>query len=387
LYDYRKHAELEATLPVDERDLIHRMRLFERLHTPEEHKQFIADIIKAKRLRKEIAKLQMYRRIGIRSLAEAEKYELDKNRRQFHKVAQFQKEAEAKAEAKSSGSTINNSSSNSKPTTVVPPTTPEAAVAATATTAPTPPAGGESARDSLWKQYRTSDRKVRRSLNRSGSSSGVTEEKMADVKATTDSKESTDKNNEGDDKQEGNDRKDDDDKKEEKSPDEKKESAEDKGGRPATEIDAQPSTTDKTDDTEMTDAVDSAEKSEPDPNSETAGTTEITDAKGDDGKMDVDVEEAFDISNRKGFDLLSRKEAALCERLRLYPAQYLEIKKALIHESFTNGLLDKEGGRRMVVKIDVERRGDIVDFMLRAGWISKKLAKAARTIGPVSAAE
>jgi hypothetical protein len=41
----------------------------------------------------------------------------------------------------------------------------------------------------------------------------------------------------------------------------------------------------------------------------------------------------------------------------------------------------------MVVKIDVERRGDIVDFMLRAGWISKRLAKAARTISPVSAAE
>ena len=44
----------------------------------------------------------MYRRIGISSLADAEKYELDKARRQFHRDAWLKKEAEnkkAKAEA------------------------------------------------------------------------------------------------------------------------------------------------------------------------------------------------------------------------------------------------------------------------------------------------
>jgi hypothetical protein len=78
-------------MPTDERDLVRHMRLFERLHSPEEHKQFLADILKVKQLRKEIAKLQMYRHIGILSLAEAEKYELDKNWREFHKLAQLQK--------------------------------------------------------------------------------------------------------------------------------------------------------------------------------------------------------------------------------------------------------------------------------------------------------
>ncbi|OEU22570.1 hypothetical protein FRACYDRAFT_138305, partial [Fragilariopsis cylindrus CCMP1102] len=186
LYDYRKYVQDDRKLPVDERDLVHRMRLFERFHTPDEHKRFITDILKAKRLRKEIAKLQMYRRIGIRTLAEAEMYELDKDRRQFHKLAQLQKERDAKMKAAASG-----------------------------------PAGEE-----------------------------------------------------------------------------------------------------------------------------------------------------FDISSARCRELLSRKELALCERLHIYPVQYLDIKKALIHESLVSGLLDKDSsnsGRRTIVKIDVERRGNIVDFLVRAG--------------------
>ena len=67
--------------------MVRRMRLVERFHTPEEHQQFLQGLLQAKRLRKEIAKLQMYRRIGIRTMAEAEKFELDKERRQLHKAA------------------------------------------------------------------------------------------------------------------------------------------------------------------------------------------------------------------------------------------------------------------------------------------------------------
>jgi hypothetical protein len=104
-------------------------------------------------------------------------------------------------------------------------------------------------------------------------------------------------------------------------------------------------------------------------------------------RMDVDKMEEetdhkdFTITRSKGYDLLTPKEAALCTRIQLYPSQYLQIKKALIKESLMRGLLDKEGpgsGRRIIVKIDVERRGTIIDFMVRAGWISTKLAKAAR---------
>ena len=105
-----------------------------------------------------------------------------------------------------------------------------------------------------------------------------------------------------------------------------------------------------------------------------------------DDEVMVDTHETFDISRARCRDLLSRKELALCERLQVYPVQYLDIKKALIHESLVNGLLDRDSsnsGRRTIVKIDVERRGNIVDFLVRAGWISKRLADVAlRVVTP-----
>lgn len=74
IYDYKKKQAEDQRLPRDERDLVQRMRLFERFHTPREHEQFLADILRAKRLRKEIAKLQMFRRMGIKDMLEAERY-------------------------------------------------------------------------------------------------------------------------------------------------------------------------------------------------------------------------------------------------------------------------------------------------------------------------
>ena len=102
LLNYRQNQEEMWKREPDERHLIQRMRLFARFHTSGEHESFVNKVVEAKRLRKEIARLQMYRRIGISSLADAEKYELDKARRQFHRDAWLKKEAEnkkAKAEA------------------------------------------------------------------------------------------------------------------------------------------------------------------------------------------------------------------------------------------------------------------------------------------------
>jgi len=102
LLNYRENQEEMWKREPDERHLVQRMRLFARFHTYEEHESFVQKVLEAKRLRKEIAKLQMYRRMGISSLADAEKYELDKARRQFHRDAWLKKEAEnkkAKAEA------------------------------------------------------------------------------------------------------------------------------------------------------------------------------------------------------------------------------------------------------------------------------------------------
>ena len=52
LYDCCKCVRDDKKLPLDERDLVHHMRLFERFHTPDEHKRFITDILKAKWLQK-----------------------------------------------------------------------------------------------------------------------------------------------------------------------------------------------------------------------------------------------------------------------------------------------------------------------------------------------
>ena len=347
LYDYRKMLQREQEMPADERDLVRRMRLFERLHTPEEHRIFIDDILKAKRLRKEIAKLQMYRRIGIRTLAEAEKYELDKSRREFHKQAQQQKDAD-------SGKTGGGSSGPSTPATKSTPTTSaNTGGAATGSSSKTQPIGG----DSLWKQYRPSDRKMRRSINRASSSTS-SEEPQQDENTKGD-----EKNGDSANEQPAASEKD--------SKDEAKKAEEESKTPQSSGVAGDEAKEDN----------EASDKMEVD-----ASTPEVVDPNGS-GDI-LEVQDELDITNCRGFVLLSAKEAKLCTRLRLFPSQYLEIKNALIQESLRRGLLDQPGSsRRTIVKLDVERRGNVIDFMVRAGWISNKLAKAARTIVATPAAE
>lgn len=309
LLDYEKNQKSEEQLPRDERDLMRRMRLFERLHTPDEHKQFIADILKAKRLRKEIAKLQMYRRMGIMSLAEAEKFELDKSRREFHKHAQLQKEAEAQK----SGAAY-------------------AAAATGGVLGDGLPFQEETESSSYWKQYRTT--RVRRSINRV-SSDGVTEQQT----------------------QSG----------------EPKESVL-VGTGASTIVDtskqSEPSATPATGEDPESMEEDSAQPEDP---VEAVLTSEGTNRSTDEpaaksGHKTRDPR----IVQSSGYELLSSKEVDLCEKIELLPAQYLEVKSALIQESMKRGLLEKGGStsKRTIIMIDAEKRGDIVDFMVRAGWIS-----------------
>jgi hypothetical protein len=84
---------------------------------------------------------------------------------------------------------------------------------------------------------------------------------------------------------------------------------------------------------------------------------------------------------------LSPSERELCEKLSLTEAQYNELKKVLISESLTQGLLDKEtlgSSKRALVKMDVERKGPLIEFMLRAGWVSAKAAATWRQAGTVT---
>ena len=99
LLNYRENQEKLWQMAPDERQLVQRMRIFARYQTREEHDAFVDKIIEAKRLRKEISKLQMYRRLGITSLADAEKYEMDKARRELHRSAWMKKEEEKRKAA------------------------------------------------------------------------------------------------------------------------------------------------------------------------------------------------------------------------------------------------------------------------------------------------
>jgi hypothetical protein len=309
LYDYRQHQKALEQLPRDERDLVNRMRLFERFHTPEEHRRFIADLLKAKRLRKEIAKLQMYRRLGIRTLLEAEKYELEKSRRTFHKSVSFQKEAEAKKA--------------------------EAAGAASASADATMKASvtDESESSVYWRRYRTSDRKIRRSINRSPTGETAAKEGKANspeetsgaVEMKPDAETSHGPRAEG-------------------------------GSDPTGDVDSPG---------DMTEGAKNA-------------ASEETEKPSLEEKPQKD-----ELAHLPGYALLSPREVELCRSVELVPAQYLEVKKALIHESLKKGLLDKDGwNRRTLVQIDVERRGAVIDFIVRAGWIAPKLGNIARTVTP-----
>eukprot|EP00977_Amphora_coffeiformis_P019757 scaffold7428_cov153-Amphora_coffeaeformis.AAC.10 len=258
LWDYKKVYNTETNLPRDERDLINRMRLFERFHTPAEHKVFLEDILKAKRLRKEIAKLQMYRRMGMKSLADAEKYELDKQRRMFH-GRQVQQQQQA---PKDDGSKKDDATSD------------RAAGAADETTSM-----------SLWKQYRTGERRNRKSINR-----GVTP-----------------------------------------------------------------------------------------PTGDTVTGSETASADGN--KASEGPSEDAESPQKESSSTLSATEQELCEKLDLTEEQYKEIKKTLISQSLAHGLLDKESigsQKRSVVKMDAERQGQVINFMLRAGWVSAKAATVMR---------
>jgi len=312
LYDYRKNQQEEQKLPLEERDLVHRMRLFERFHTPSEHEQFLSDLLKAKRLRKEVAKLQMYHRLGIRTLAEAELYELDKTRRNFHKSAQLQKEAEtAKAAAATSS-------------------------AATGDSAPSFAAGAldETVSASLWKQYRTAttDRKTRKSINR-GSSFEQHDTSTAEKTSHVDVSGA---------------------------------SAAVVASRPAVGANSQPM------------EIDDGDKKAFDKEPSLMSKEGVSNAVGE------------SLASMPGYHLLLRREADLCRKLQLAPLQYQSIKAALIQESLCSGLLDKEAAsssRRAIVKIDAERRGNVIDFLVKAGWISNKRAVAMVTPPPQDSGE
>ncbi|EQC39057.1 hypothetical protein SDRG_03265 [Saprolegnia diclina VS20] len=107
LLDYKKYQQVERRRPKEERELIAQVRPFARFHSKEDHETFVSGLLAAMRLRKQIALLQEYRKRGIRTLAEAEMYELDKKKRETEQALQKSRESAAYLYDSSRGPTAN----------------------------------------------------------------------------------------------------------------------------------------------------------------------------------------------------------------------------------------------------------------------------------------
>ncbi|EGO25957.1 hypothetical protein SERLADRAFT_369310 [Serpula lacrymans var. lacrymans S7.9] len=75
LLEYKKMQAAEKKRPKDEKDIVQRLRPFARLQTAEDYEVFTADILYEAILRKRIQELQHYRRMGLTTAADIEKYE------------------------------------------------------------------------------------------------------------------------------------------------------------------------------------------------------------------------------------------------------------------------------------------------------------------------
>ncbi|TFK19314.1 SWIRM-domain-containing protein [Coprinopsis marcescibilis] len=88
LLEYKKMQAAERKRPKEEREFINRLRPFARLQTSSDYEAFTTDMLYETILRKRIQELQQYRRLGLCSAADIEKYDRDlEKRKQTAKVA------------------------------------------------------------------------------------------------------------------------------------------------------------------------------------------------------------------------------------------------------------------------------------------------------------
>ncbi|KAK7023766.1 transcriptional adapter 2 [Favolaschia claudopus] len=74
LLEYKKIQAAEKKRPKEEKDIVHRLRPFSRLQTAEDYESFSADILYEAMLRKKIQDLQQYRRLGLSTAGDIDKY-------------------------------------------------------------------------------------------------------------------------------------------------------------------------------------------------------------------------------------------------------------------------------------------------------------------------
>lgn len=77
LLEYKKLQAAEKKRPKDDKDIVHRLRSFARLQTAEDYEAFCTDILYEAMLRKRIAELQQFRKLGLTTAADIKKWEED----------------------------------------------------------------------------------------------------------------------------------------------------------------------------------------------------------------------------------------------------------------------------------------------------------------------
>jgi len=86
LLDYKKMLAADKKRPKEEREFVHKFRPYAKLQTAEDYDEFVNGMLYESALRRRIQELQHYRRLGISSSAEVEKYETELYHRNARKA-------------------------------------------------------------------------------------------------------------------------------------------------------------------------------------------------------------------------------------------------------------------------------------------------------------
>jgi len=342
LLDYKKNQMLLQKLPAEERDLVNRMRLFARFHSADEHETFVQNLLKAKLLRKEIAKLQMYRRMGIRSMSEVERWELDLQHRAL-------------------SNTVHSSNGKSPTQSVGALAGMDQNVSDSTTDASDRKHGGNGGSNKpghdLWKKtksYRNSDRSDRvyrqdckivdTSIINKDDSKSSTVEKCTDSIDLISCPESSNMDIDA---------------------------MEERLKAPVDVDDVeikQLYTTRNIDDLNFSENGLNVVVNEPNPSTQEDQCDSKEQAVTLGGSVD-DKESVRDPLD----SLLSSKEIELCKRLSLLPSHYVQVKTVLIREYLSKGRFHQPelDSYQSIVKIDIHKYNNVVEFCMRNGWISR----------------
>jgi len=92
LLDYKKIQSNDRKRTREEREIVQKMRSFATYHSAADHDQLVTNMIEEMRIRKKLEQLMKYRQLGIRTPIEAERYEVEKKKREVAELQRKQKE-------------------------------------------------------------------------------------------------------------------------------------------------------------------------------------------------------------------------------------------------------------------------------------------------------